>query len=146
MPDEPLERFILVVEHHPDQAQFIEQVLAAPAGQYRLQVVDSGVIALSFLLQQGNYANAPRPDLILLDLGVPGNENLAVLTTLKAHPHLRRIPIIVLADSGCKEEVFQSYFSQGNCYVVKATDTQQLVATLKQIENFWLEIVTLPLQ
>lgn len=143
MPDETPERLILLVDGHPESAAMVSQVLHSKPGQYRLERVSNGEAALAALRQAGAAA---RPDLVLLDLSLPDDDSLAILTTIKGDANLRRIPVIVLAESDCSEHVFQSYFNQGNCYVVKAADTEQLTTILQRIEAFWLEIVTLPLQ
>lgn len=144
MQDDALERLILVIDHHADQVETVRQVLADKPSPYHLRVMDSGAAALDWL--QSAEASQPdqRPDLILLDLNLPDQVSLDVLTTLKGHPNLRRIPVIVLSDSDQTDAIFQTYFNQGNCYVVKSENPPQLAATIQNIESFWLEIVTLP--
>lgn len=145
MPDETPERLILVIDGHPEPTAMVSQLLHPKPGHYRLERVDSGAAALAALQQVGKDATA-RPDLVLLDLSLPDAESLAILAAIKGDANLRRIPVIVLAESDCSEHVFQSYFNQGNCYVVKAADAEQLTAIVQRIEAFWLDIVTLPLQ
>jgi two-component system response regulator len=144
MQDDHLERLILVIDHHANQIATIQQVFDAKADQYHLRVIDNGEAALAWL--QSPEANQPghRPALILLNLDLPHQASLEVLTALKGDANLRRIPVIVIAESGQTDAVFQSYFHQGNCYVATSADTQQLAAIIQKIESFWLEIVTLP--
>ena len=144
MQDDQLERLILVIDHHADQVETVRQVLANKPDQYHLRVMDSGAAALAWLQSAEATQPGQRPDLILLDLNLPHQASLDVLTTLKGDTNLRRIPVIVLSEAGQADTVFQSYFHQGNCYVVKSSESQQLAATIQQIESFWLEIVTLP--
>ncbi|MFH7243515.1 MAG: response regulator [Spirulina sp.] len=144
MQDDRLERVILVINHHADQIATVRQVLDAKADQYHLQVIDNGAAALEWLKSSEVSQPSHRPDLILLNLDFPHQNSLAMLTDLKGDANLRRIPVIVISDSGQMDTVFQSYFHQGNCYVTTSNDTQQLAAIIQQIESFWLGIVTLP--
>lgn len=112
----------------------------------RLEVVTNGVDAIDFLHHQGNYSDAPRPDLILLDLNLPGKDGLEVLAEIKTHSRLRRIPIVVLTLSDRAEDILTAYSLQGNCYVIKSSDIESLVQLVKRIEEFWLGIVTLPVE
>ncbi|MBD2109695.1 response regulator [Nodosilinea sp. FACHB-13] len=153
------ERFILVIDPNPVHAQVVQRVLIEGSGcdsqsdlpQNHLEIVVSGEAAIDYLLQQGEYAQAPRPDLVLLDLDLPKlelseNDGYNILTTIKTTPHLRQIPVIVFTESDRSEDILRSYASQSNCYVVKMADLEQLSHTVKQIEAFWLGIVTLPLR
>lgn len=140
MSDDPRARFILVIDHCADQAATVQQVLANKPDQYHVHIAESSAAALALL----QSPTAARPDLILLDLNLPHQGGLAVLTALKGNDHLRRIPVIVLSDSDQADDIFQSYVNHGNCYVVKSANLQQLAAIIQQIESFWLEIVTLP--
>ncbi|MBD2260809.1 response regulator [Pseudanabaena sp. FACHB-2040] len=140
------ERLILVIDHHPEHVRVIDQALSETAGQYRLVAIAEVAQALSFLNRQGAYTDAPRPDLILLDLDLPEKNGWEILTAIKAAPHLRRIPIVVLTLADSEADVFDSYAMQGNCYVIKSADLNQLYHLVKRIEDFWLGIVTLPLE
>jgi chemotaxis family two-component system response regulator Rcp1 len=141
MADLEQERFILVIDPNATHAQTIQQVL----GRYRLQTLTDGQAALDYL-QQSSSDQLPRPDLILLDPDLPGAKGQDVLAVIKADPRLKRIPVIVFASSDRAEDVFNTYAAQGNCYVVKAKDPEELTLIVQRIEAFWLEIVTLPLQ
>ena len=138
------ERLILMVDPNASHSHLMSQVLQERSSPCRLISVPAGRAALDFLHQRGEYVTAERPHLILLDLNLPDHDGLQVLTEIKADPRLRRIPIIVLTTSDAPADVFRCYVEQGNCYVVKAADYEQLSLSIKQIEAFWLEIVTLP--
>lgn len=142
MANSELKRFLLVIDPNAAHIEAIQQVL----GNYPMQTVTNADTALAFLYQQRDYAQAPRPDLILMDPDLPDQDGRVLLQTIKADPHLKQIPVIVFAGSTRSEDVFHSYAIQGNCYVVKAADLQQLIHTIQRIEAFWLEIVTLPLK
>ncbi|HEY9881204.1 MAG TPA: response regulator [Leptolyngbyaceae cyanobacterium] len=138
------ERLILVVDTNSDHVRTIERALNENAGQYQLVAIADSDQALDFLHQRGNYETAARPDLILLELNLPEKDGQVVLADIKATPSLRRIPIVILTLSDRESDVFSTYSLQGNCYVVKSSDLEQLYQLVKRIEEFWLGIVTLP--
>jgi chemotaxis family two-component system response regulator Rcp1 len=140
------ERLILVVEHNPSHAQLIETVLKTYSTAYQVVTVCDGIQAMNFLRQDGEYAGVARPHLILLDLNLPHKDGRSVLAEMKSDQRLKRIPIVVLTASNDTNDILTSYTLQGNCYVIKADDLDQLSAIIKRIEEFWLEIVTLPLE
>lgn len=135
-------RLILVIESNPEQMQLIQEGLQGSTTQPEIVAIADAELALDYLHQRGPYTEASRPDLILLDLQVSG---LEVLTTIKTHPQLRRIPTIVLTTSPQTDDILRTYSLQGNCYVIKSTDPEQLAIIIHSIEKFWLGIVTLPL-
>lgn len=137
-------RSILVVEPNPDYGQVIQTVLAAEAPQWQMVGVSNGIEAMQYLLRQGAHAAAARPDLILLDLDLPQKDGRTVLAEIKSTPALKRIPVIVLTLSDQEADILQTYKAQGNCYVIKTTDLQQIAQIIQRIREFWLEIVTLP--
>lgn len=139
-------RFILVIDDNRDHVDTIQRVLNRNGKQYRLEAIAHSQHALDFLHRRGSYSDAPHPDLILLDLNLPGRDGRTLLADIKSHLHLKRIPIIVFTVSDHPEDILYSYTHQGNCYVVKSTDLTQLAAIVQQIEDFWLEIVTLPVE
>ena len=146
MEKSPTERLILIVEDNPDHAHLITNSLKESSTQYQIVTIADGTQAMDFLHHRGEYANATRPDLILLDLHLPGKDGKQILAEIKADPQLHRIPIVVLNMSHSEEDIFGIYALQGNCYVIKSDDLQQLTQTVKRIEEFWLRIVTLPLE
>jgi len=109
-----------------------------------LHWVETGEAAMDFLYQQGDYANAPRPDLILLDLNLPGMDGREILAEVKADPNLRRIPVVVLTTSSDEADVLRSYDLHANCYVTKPFDVQQFIQVIQLISDFWLTAVNLP--
>jgi two-component system, chemotaxis family, response regulator Rcp1 len=110
----------------------------------RLSIVEDGVQAMEFLRRQGRFANAPRPDLILLDLNLPRKDGREVLAEVKADPSLRHIPIVVLTTSQAEQDVLRAYSLHANCYVTKPVDFRQFIEVIRSIEDFWLTIVKLP--
>lgn len=145
--DEPIaQRVILVVQSNPEHIARIRAVFAESDLSHHLVVISDGKQALEFLHQRGDYQTAPRPDLILLELDLSGTDGREILAEVKTAPKLRRIPIVVLALSDRDEDIFKIYSLQGNCYVVKSADLTQLSQTIKRIEEFWLGIVTLPVE
>ncbi len=144
MEESPVGRLILVVEDNPEHTRLIKDALDDNLGQRKIVAIADGVQAMDFLHRRGNYADATRPDLILLDLNLPGKDGREVLAEIKTEPQLRRIPIVVFTISATEEDIFRSYALQGNCYVIKSSDLDQLFHIVKRIEEFWLGIVTLP--
>ena len=140
------EKTLLVVESSPEHTRSIQQAFQDGSVYCRLEMVTNGLDAIDFLNRRGNYSGAPRPDLVLLDLNLPGKDGREVLAEIKAHSHLRRIPIVVLTLSDRVEDILTAYSLQGNCYVIKSTDIESLVQIVKRIEEFWLGIVTLPVE
>jgi two-component system, chemotaxis family, response regulator Rcp1 len=140
------ERFILIVENNFNHVQTIKNTFAQSAIQPQITAIDNGEQAMQLLRQQGEYAGTVRPDLILLDLNLPGKDGREILAEIKADPQLRRIPVIVLSISANETDILNSYVLQGNCYVVKPSNLEQLSQIVKRIEEFWLEIVTLPVE
>ena len=135
---------ILMVEDSPTDAQLTIEALHAAKIANRLSHVEDGVEALRFMRRQGPYADAPRPDLILLDLNLPRKDGREVLDELKRDPDLKVIPVVVLTTSRSEQDVLRSYQLHANCYITKPVDFTQFMEVVKTIENFWLTIVTLP--
>jgi two-component system, chemotaxis family, response regulator Rcp1 len=139
-----LERSILLIETDLDRGQQIEAALSSQGGQHRVISIADGGQAMDFLQRRGEYTNAPRPDLVLLELNLPGKDGRDVLAEIKSSAELRRIPIVVLTNADSPEDIFNTYAMQGNCHVVKSTEIESLLAIVRRIEEFWLGIVTLP--
>ena len=133
-----------MVEDSPTDAQLTIEALHAAKIANRLTHVEDGVEALQFLRQQGPYADAPRPDLILLDLNLPRKDGREVLEELKRDPDLKVIPVVVLTTSRSEQDVLRSYQLHANCYITKPVDFTKFMEVVKAIEQFWLTIVTLP--
>lgn len=135
---------ILLVEDSPADVDLTREALDDAKVRNTLHVVSDGVAALDFLRRAGDYADAPRPDLILLDLNLPKKDGREVLADIKADLSLRRIPVVVLTTSEAEQDILRSYDLHANCYVTKPVDLEQFISVIKSIENFWLVIVKLP--
>jgi CheY-like chemotaxis protein len=135
---------ILLVEDSPSDTQLTIEALKEGKVVNNLTPVEDGVEAMAFLRRQGRHAQAPRPDLILLDLNLPCKDGREVLEELKADPALKTIPVVVLTTSGAEQDVLQSYQLHANCYITKPVDLQQFIDVVRSIERFWLSVVTLP--
>jgi CheY-like chemotaxis protein len=133
-----------MVEDSPSDARLTIEALHAAKIANRLSHVEDGVEAMQFLRRQGRYAEAPRPDLILLDLNLPRKDGREVLDELKRDPGLKVIPVVVLTTSRSEQDVLRSYQLHANCYITKPVDFAQFMEVVKAIENFWLTVVTLP--
>lgn len=135
---------ILLVEDNPGDVRLTREGLRDGKVRNHLSVVSDGVEALEFLRHQGQYADAPRPGLILLDLNLPRVDGRQVLAEIKSDPELHRIPVVVLTTSRSDEDVLKSYGLRANAYVTKPVDLEQFLKVVQSIEDFWLTLVTLP--
>ncbi len=135
---------ILLVEDSPSDTELSIEALREAKVCNNLNTVENGVDALQFLRRQGPFAKAPRPDLIMLDLNLPRKDGREVLAEIKADPDLKTIPVVVLTTSRAEEDVLRAYQLNANCYITKPVDFQQFVKVVQHVENFWLEVVTLP--
>lgn len=134
----------LLVEDNPGDVRLAEEALKEAKVRNTLHVVCDGVEAMSFLRKEGKYANAPRPDVILLDLNLPKKDGREVLAEIKTDEDLKRIPVVVLTVSKAEEDIVKSYNLHANCYIIKPLGLDQFLEVVKSIEDFWLTIVTLP--
>ena len=141
-PGSPIE--ILLVEDSPSDTDLTVEALQKGRVLNHLTVVDDGVKAMDFLHRRGPYADAPRPDLILLDLNLPRKDGREVLADIKADEKLRAIPIVVLTTSRAEQDILKVYQLNGNCYITKPVDFRQFMGVVEAIESFWLTIVKLP--
>ncbi len=135
---------ILLVEDNPGDVRLTVEGLNEGKVRNNLHVAKDGVEALAFLRREGQYADAIRPDLVLLDLNLPRKDGRQVLSEIKADPALKTIPVVVLTTSRAEQDVLHSYQLQANCYITKPVDLEQFITVVKSIEDFWLTIVTLP--
>ena len=135
---------ILLVEDSPSDTELAVEALEGAKISNRLSTVDDGEKAMQFLRRQGDYANAARPDLVLLDLNLPRKDGRAVLAEMKADKTLQNIPVVVLTTSAAEKDVLQAYSHHANCYIVKPVDFRQFLNVIKTVENFWLTVVKLP--
>lgn len=135
---------ILLVEDNPADVRLTIEALKDAKVYNTLNVVNNGADALSYLRRQGQYAEASRPDLILLDLNLPKMGGLEVLDDIKNDPDLRQIPVVVVTTSQAEQDIIKSYNSHANCYICKPVDLDQFITVIQSIQNFWLTIVKLP--
>jgi len=135
---------IMLVEDNPGDVRLIVEALKENKLRNSLDVVEDGVEALAFLRREGKYADAPRPDLILLDLNLPKKDGREVLAEIKADENLRRIPVVILTTSKAEEDILKAYDLNANCYITKPIGLDQFVKVVKSIKEFWLTIVKLP--
>ena len=135
---------LLLVEDSEPDVRLTREALHEAKVKNRLWVVEDGVEALEFLRRQGRYADAPRPDLILLDLNLPRQDGRQVLQEIKNDESLKRIPVVILTTSKNEEDVLRAYDLHANCYITKPVDFNRFMEVVKSIEDFWLTIVRLP--
>ncbi len=135
---------ILLVEDSPGDRRLTLEALKESKLMTSMNMVSDGVEAMAFLRQQGAYKDAPRPDLILLDLNMPKKDGREVLSEIKADPDLKRIPVVVLTTSQAEEDIVRAYDLHVNCYVTKPVDLEQFAGVVRAIEGFWFTIVELP--
>jgi CheY-like chemotaxis protein len=135
---------ILIVEDNPGDVRLTREALKEAKVSNTLHVVEDGGAALDFLYRRGTYGEAPRPDLILLDLNLPKKNGREVLAEIKQDAHLQAIPVVILTTSQAEEDVLRAYSLHANCYITKPVDFIQFTKIVRTIEEFWLTIVTLP--
>jgi CheY-like chemotaxis protein len=135
---------ILMVEDNPGDVRLTMEALRETKMNNNLRVIRDGTEALAFLNREGEYGNASRPDLILLDLNIPGKDGREVLEEIKADERLGRIPVVILTTSQVEEDILKTYDLHANCYITKPVDLNQFVKVVRSIETFWLTIVRLP--
>ena len=135
---------ILLVEDNPGDAPLIQEALKDSKLQNIIHHVKDGIEALAFLQKDEPYADAPRPDLILLDLNMPRMNGLELLKRIKDDPFLRRIPVVVLTISKSEEDIISSYNLHANCFISKPVDLDQFSGILQAINDYWFDMVRLP--
>ncbi len=135
---------ILLVEDDPGDVLMTKEALADAKMANELHVVSNGEEALAFLFREGEYADAPRPGLILLDLNLPRVDGREVLARIKAEEELRRIPVVVLTTSEAEEDILRSYDLHANAYVTKPVDFEAFVKGERQVDEFYINVVRLP--
>ncbi len=135
---------ILLIEDNPGDVRLTKEALKDGHVLNNLHVVEDGQQAMAFLRHRAEYKGAPTPDLIIMDLHLPGKDGQTLLKEIKADRKLRRIPVVVLTTSEAKDDILQAYESQASCYVTKPVDLDQFLSIVRSIEDFWLKIVKLP--
>jgi two-component system, chemotaxis family, response regulator Rcp1 len=135
---------ILLVEDSPSDTDLTLEALKDFKVRNHVSVVEDGVLALQFLRREGPYAEAPRPDLIMLDLNLPRKDGREVLAVIKHDESLKTIPIVVLTTSRADQDILRAYELNANCYITKPVDFNQFLEVVRSIESFWLFVVSLP--
>ena len=135
---------VLLVEDDPGDVLMTREAFTENKVANRLAVVSDGVSALEFLRKEGEYADAPTPDLVLLDLNLPRMDGREVLAAMKSDDELRRIPVVVLTTSEAEEDVLRSYSLHANAYVTKPVDFERFIDVVRQIDEFFVSVVRLP--
>ena len=135
---------VLLVEDDPGDELMTREAFEDNKIGNTLHVVRDGEEALDFLYRRGDHTEAPRPDLILLDLNLPKYDGRQVLERIKSDPDLAHIPVVVLTTSAAEEDILRSYKLHANAYVTKPVDLDQFIAAVRQIDDFFVQVVRLP--
>lgn len=135
---------ILLVEDSPGDIRLTREALKEGKVRNNLHVVQDGEEALAFLRHESAFDEAPRPDLVLLDLNLPRIDGREVLREMKEDPNLKRIPVVVLTTSTADEDVLRVYDLAANCYIPKPVELDRFLDVVRSIEDFWLTVVRLP--
>ncbi len=135
---------LLLVEDNPGDVRLTVEALKEGKLLVDLQVARDGLEALAILRREAPHEQAPRPDLILLDLNLPRMDGRQVLEIIKADPSLRHIPVVVLTTSAAEQDILQAYHLHANCYITKPVGLEQFIQVIQAIDNFWLSVVRLP--
>jgi len=135
---------ILLVEDNPADARLVSEFLDSPATTGRLSAVSDGEAAMDFLRRAGRYSEAPRPDMVLLDLNLPVKNGLEVLAEIKGDPELKRIPVVILTGSARSEDIARAYELHANCYIIKPADIDDFARMAKSLDDFWSKTAQLP--
>lgn len=142
MPGKPFD--VLLVEDDPGDVDLTREALKEAKVMVNLTVVEDGEEAITYLRKEGPYANAVRPDLILLDLNLPRKDGREVLRVLKSDMILRTIPVVILTTSQANADILETYGLGGNCYVTKPVGFEEFSKVVRSIEDFWFTVVKLP--
>ena len=135
---------ILLIEDNPGDVRLTQEAFKEGELNVNLEIAIDGVEALNFLHKSNGYEDAVRPDLILLDLNLPKRDGREVLAEIKVNDDLKKIPVVILTTSDAEQDVIKSYNLHANCYINKPVDFDKFFKVIRQIEQFWLEMVILP--
>lgn len=135
---------VLLVEDSPGDVRLTREAFADAKVHVHMHVAMDGAKAMAFLRREGEHANAPRPDLILLDLNLPRKDGREVLKEIKESPALSSIPVVILTTSASEVDILRSYQLHANCYITKPVSLDGFLKVVQSIDNFWLTVVKLP--
>jgi CheY-like chemotaxis protein len=135
---------VLLVEDSPGDVRLTQEAFKDAKVHINLHVASDGAKAIIFLRREGEHSNAPRPDLILLDLNLPKKDGREVLAEIKGDPGLKSIPVVILTTSSSEADILRSYQLHANCYITKPVGLEGFLTVVKSIDNFWLSVVKLP--
>jgi chemotaxis family two-component system response regulator Rcp1 len=135
---------VLLVEDSPGDVRLTQEAFKDAKVHINLHVAPDGAKAMAFLNREGEHANAPRPDLILLDLNLPKKDGREVLAEIKGDPKLKSIPVVILTTSSSEADILRSYQLHANCYITKPVGLEGFLTVVKSIDSFWLSVVKLP--
>ena len=135
---------ILLIEDNPGDVELVHEALQHGRVLNRISVATDGEAAVAFLNHAPGFEDAPRPDLILLDLNIPKKDGFEVLKEIKDHPSVSRVPVVILTSSQADRDVVKSYNFGANCFISKPVDVDEFLAIVRSTGEFWLSIVKLP--
>lgn len=135
---------ILLIEDNPGDVELVQEALQSGKLLNRISIVTDGEKALEFLNRARGFENAPRPDLILLDLNIPKKDGFEVLREIKQHTHLSRVPVVILTSSQADRDILKSYDLHANCFISKPVDVDEFLTVVRSTGEFWLTLVRLP--
>lgn len=135
---------VLLVEDNPGDVRLMREALKDSKVHNNLHVVCDGDEAMSFLRHEGKHSRSPEPNLIMLDLNLPGKDGREVLDEIKNDPSLKHIPVVIVTTSSAEADILKSYSLHANCYVTKPVNLEQFIKVVHAIEDFWFTIVKLP--
>ena len=135
---------ILMVEDNPADVKLAREALKDAMLNVSMHSVPDGDKAMAFLRREGEYKNAPHPELILLDLNLPGKDGRQVLKEIKEDSRLKHMPVVVLTTSHAEEDICNAYKLQAGCYITKPVDFDEFTNVIRAIENFWFKVIKLP--
>jgi chemotaxis family two-component system response regulator Rcp1 len=135
---------VLLVEDSPGDVRLTLEAFKDAKMQVSLHVAADGTEAMAYLNREGKHPDAPRPDLILLDLNLPKKDGREVLAEIKENPALKSIPVVILTTSASEADILGSYLLHANCYITKPVGLDGFLKVVHSIDNFWLSVVKLP--
>lgn len=135
---------VLLVEDSPGDVRLTREAFKRAKVHVNLHVAPDGIAAMAFLAREGDHADAPRPDLILLDLNLPKKDGREVLKEIKESPELKSIPVVILTTSASEADILRTYQLHANCYITKPVGLNGFLEVVRSIDGFWLTVVKLP--